>query len=82
MLKITTCGRQTSCLFTKRGLGFEKGATVKQIQVMREDLNSAARPPRQLYQDAKRKCNMASDEGLKHYCTTVQQCLKEANAHN
>ena len=35
MLKIPTGGKQTSWLFTKRGLGFENGATVKQIQVAR-----------------------------------------------
>ena len=35
MLKIPTGGRQTSWLFTERGLGFENGATVKQIQVVR-----------------------------------------------
>ena len=35
MLKILIAGRQTSWLFTKRGLGIENGATVKQIQVIR-----------------------------------------------
>ena len=33
---------QTSCLFTKRGLGFENGATVKQIQVVRAGLEPGA----------------------------------------
>ena len=34
MLKIPNGGRQTSWLFTKRGLGFGNTATVKQIQVV------------------------------------------------
>ena len=38
MSKIPTGGRQTSWLFTKRGLGFKKGATVKQTQVVRAGL--------------------------------------------
>ena len=34
MLKIPNGGRQTSWLFTMRGLGFANGDTVKQIQVV------------------------------------------------
>ena len=42
MLKIPTGGRQTSWLFTKHALGFENGATVKQIQVVRVGLGPGA----------------------------------------
>ena len=35
-------GKQTSWLFTMRGLGFEKGATVKQIQLVRAGLEPGA----------------------------------------
>ena len=42
MLKIPTGGRQTSWLFTKRGLGFENRTTVKQIQVVRAGLEPGA----------------------------------------
>ena len=38
MLKIPASWKQTSWPFTKRGLGFENGATVKQIQVVRVGL--------------------------------------------
>ena len=42
MLKIPIAGRQTSWLFTKRGLGIENGATVKQIQEVRAGLEPGA----------------------------------------
>ena len=38
MLQIPTGERQTSWVFTEHGLGFENGATVKQIQVVRMGL--------------------------------------------